>query len=590
MTDTVENSQNNQIFVHYKRRYVIVLLLGLYTATNYFQHFEYAVIADVISSYYHVEVDAVDWTALLFNIGCFVFLYPTMKCISKFRFHTSMVLATAANAFGASLKLLAIQNSYFIILLIGQIFPAFVALFPMSLPAILGANWFKSEHVATVIGINNAFTAFGCVVAFLFPVLIFNELQTESEVSNALFWIEVALAALTTLIFVLTVLFVREKPKTPPSFAEQSRSYSDTNHHSVKDVARNKNYIFLLIIFSLVMSTSQVTTIVLNQAIKAQFDRSKANQILTIAGILSIMSGVPASFATGVLCKRCKQYKLLLITSCILLIIFLSLYTFGLYALNVAMIYAFIFLSGFICNGQMVLIMDYIVEVTYPYSESTTLNIATCVGSIPGLALVPAATILIRWIGAARANLLIVFVAIVNFIFSLFVANDLRRQRVNDESAQLIVKNKRPIILQHGLFSSGIDWIINSPGLGTEASTTIIRNLTVSNNLGFALSLFGYDVWLTNSRGNAYGINHTALDPHKGTSSWNLVHYGQGIQSKMFRKFDYGSKNKEKYGQETPPPYDLKNIKSKYIAILHSRNDWLATPKDVNFLRKEIRG
>ncbi|RWS06387.1 feline leukemia virus subgroup C receptor-related protein 2-like isoform X2 [Dinothrombium tinctorium] len=441
MADAVENSKNNEIFVYYKRRYLIVLLLGLYTATNFFQHFEYVVIADVISSYYHVEVDAVDWTALLFNVGCIVFLYPTIKCISYFGFHTSMVLATAANAFGASLKLLATSPPYFILLLVGQIFPAFVALFPMSLPAILGANWFKSEHVAIVIGINNAFTAIGCVVAFLFPLLIFNGLQTEIEVSNALFWIAIALAALTTLVFVLTVLFVREKPISPPSFAEQSRINSDTNNHSLKDLLRNKNYVFLLIICSFIMSISQVTTIVLNQTIKAQFDKAEANRILTIAGILSIVCGAPSSFVTGALCKRFKQYKLLLISSCILLIIFLSLYTFGLYSLNVAMIYSFIFLSGCMYTGQLVLVMDYIVEVTYPYSESTTLSIATCVGSMPGLALVPAATILIRWIGSAGANLLIVFVAIINLIISLLVANDLRRQRFNEERASLIESN-----------------------------------------------------------------------------------------------------------------------------------------------------
>lgn len=78
---------------------------------------------------------------------------------------------------------------------------------------------------------------------------------------------------------------------------------------------------------------------------------------------------------------------------------------------------------------------------------------------------------------------------------------------------KISVVKKRPIILQHGLQSSGFDFIINSPGLGTQYSSTVHKNITVSNNLGFALSMFGYDVWLTNSRGKIYGKNHTSLNP-----------------------------------------------------------------------------
>uniref|UniRef100_T1JXX3 Lipase n=1 Tax=Tetranychus urticae TaxID=32264 RepID=T1JXX3_TETUR len=54
-----------------------------------------------------------------------------------------------------------------------------------------------------------------------------------------------------------------------------------------------------------------------------------------------------------------------------------------------------------------------------------------------------------------------------------------------------------PVLLQHGLLSSSVDFLINSPGVG--------------NNLGFVLSSLCYDVWLSNSRGNVYSMDHLHL-------------------------------------------------------------------------------
>ncbi|RWR99649.1 putative MFS-type transporter C09D4.1-like isoform X5, partial [Dinothrombium tinctorium] len=411
-----------------------------YTATNYYQHFEYATIADIIADYYNINIADVNWSALLYNIGCIVFLYPTLKCISRFGFHISLVSATTANAFGACIKLLALKLNLYALYLFGQIFPAFVALFPMSLPAILGANWFKSEHVAAVIGVNNAFTAFGCVVAFLFPSLIFDKLNSKHEVERALFYIAFTLAVITILILVLNTLIVKEKPKTPPSFAEQTRRESNVNNNDpITIVLRNKNYI-LLLIFSFVMSTSQVTTVVLEQVIAAQFAKSIAKRILTTAGVLSIISGIPGSLITGIICKRCKNYKWFLVILDVLVILFFSLYTLGLYLLNEIMIFVFIFLAAFVYNSQMVMVIDFIVEVTYPYPEATTLNIATGVGSIPGVAFVPMMSILIKKFDGTKANLIIISIAVINLILSLFVTNDLRRHHMNKKVSSIQIE------------------------------------------------------------------------------------------------------------------------------------------------------
>lgn len=95
----------------------------------------------------------------------------------------------------------------------------------------------------------------------------------------------------------------------------------------------------------------------------------------------------------------------------------------------------------------------------------------------------------------------------------------------------------KPVILQHGLMSSSVDWVINSidirpapfpkqqQDLSVGATNRIDNENSTSelhdskdhpNSLGFYLANEGYDVFLTNSRGNKYGQRHvkmSAWDP-----------------------------------------------------------------------------
>lgn len=73
-----------------------------------------------------------------------------------------------------------------------------------------------------------------------------------------------------------------------------------------------------------------------------------------------------------------------------------------------------------------------------------------------------------------------------------------------------------------------------------------------------------------------------------GAATNQMIHYGQVTRHWRFHKFDHGwVKNMQLYGQMLPPNYNLRGV-TLPVALYHSTNDWLAAPRDVNLLARDL--
>ena len=126
----------------------------------------------------------------------------------------------------------------------------------------------------------------------------------------------------------------------------------------------------------------------------------------------------------------------------------------------------------------------------------------------------------------------------------------------------------KPMILQHGLLSSSRDWLINCPGGHINENRKV-----PGNNLGFELAKKGYDVWLPNSRGSTYSLNHTRFTT-KDKAFWDFS-FSELIKYDLPATIDYVLKetNNKQVGyighsQGTMIMFGLLSTQKKYNDIV----------------------
>jgi lysosomal acid lipase/cholesteryl ester hydrolase len=74
-----------------------------------------------------------------------------------------------------------------------------------------------------------------------------------------------------------------------------------------------------------------------------------------------------------------------------------------------------------------------------------------------------------------------------------------------------------------------------------------------------------------------------------GTSRRTFVHFGQMANSGRMCQYDFGSsKNKERYGQEIPPEYDVSQMETP-VGLYWGSTDWLADDKDVRNMSPKLK-
>ncbi|VVC99706.1 unnamed protein product [Leptidea sinapis] len=116
----------------------------------------------------------------------------------------------------------------------------------------------------------------------------------------------------------------------------------------------------------------------------------------------------------------------------------------------------------------------------------------------------------------------------------------------------------------------------SSTEIVSKVSKLFCNMLIINCNINIIQPFIGYDHKLIEETMLPVIFEHFPTR----SSTLQLIHYAQLINSRRFCRFDYGANNYLKYGQKSAPDYDLSKITTPMV-LFYSDNDWLSDPLDV---------
>jgi lysosomal acid lipase/cholesteryl ester hydrolase len=140
-------------------------------------------------------------------------------------------------------------------------------------------------------------------------------------------------------------------------------------------------------------------------------------------------------------------------------------------------------------------------------------------------------------------------------------------------------------------YTNDIAWLLDSVGLNEFLPSNAITKWMADYICGFfATNPLCDDILFLIAGADSHQLNETRVPVYvahtpAGTSTQNIQHFGQQVNSKKYQMFDYGSQglNAVHYHQVTPPLYNVSDCKVATY-LFWGDQDILADPKDVTFL------
>ncbi len=367
----------------YGKRWVILLLFMFANITMQILWISYGSITIESSAFYGVGELEILLLSLIFMVVYIPVSFLASWSLDKYSFKFGTSIGVILGAIFGFLRFIAGSNYLFAF--IAQTGIAVGQPFILNSITKLSANWFPedertlstglsliSQFVGIALGVFLSPFLISCtesipILTELFPMLI------ECDITPMLF----TFGILSVASGVLFVIFVKDKPPTPPSKKETVEKIF--MFEGLKKLFTNKYFIILVILFFIGLGTFNMVTTYIELIVAPRgYSASDAGNI----GAIMLFGGIIGCLIMSTLSDKFQKRKIFIIFSVTLTTISLTILSFASSAL---LLYIFGFSLGFGILSAGPVALEYAVEITTPVPEASSNGILMWIGQIGGI-------------------------------------------------------------------------------------------------------------------------------------------------------------------------------------------------------------
>lgn len=412
--------QNYQVYGY---RWVVLGIYGLCTGVIQLMWTTFFSITTDAWKYYGFTdatkgESAISLLSIIFMAGMIIVSIPSLAAFERFGFKKAVGFGVVLTGICALLRGL-FGDSYTLVLVMTVGF-AVAQPFLLNSPGLVAGKWFPERERATANSVGLLCSYFGmCVGLLLTPVL----LEAGMTIKEML----LTYGAVGVVSAILFLIFVKEKPPTPPCPEEQA-GRSDFKE-GIKFALKKKNFILALLMFFCVFGVFNTFFTMIEPILRNLTDEGVDATQVGIIGVIILGIGIIGSLIISLISDKDKQHRrlpymiIVNIIGCVGFALFLAFQGFGGLAIAAA-------IYGFFIVGGAPLTLTFAAESCYPTSEGTSEGLLMFMGNVAGVIFLGASGLF----GTNHRMLMIAMIAVtVFYIILMFFAKEIKLEKAKQQ-------------------------------------------------------------------------------------------------------------------------------------------------------------